>query len=135
MLRKSGMTSGSPSINEVQEKPACSNCSSKKLLIFLLFLLYAVCQVQILVNRQGSAVDIENILSGIQQASDRIADIELSVIKVESTLDFLQDEFGRKTTLHIRTKRQSVTSVRQEMRQIKRYLKQLERRYAIYYCW
>lgn len=132
MLGKSGMTAGSPSINEVPEKPACSNCNSTKLLILVLFVLYAVCQVQILVNRQRS-VDVESILRGFQQASERIADMELSLAKVEGSLDFLHDECFTKTTTQRRTKRQSVPSIREEIRRIKRNLKHLERRYGIIY--
>lgn len=127
MLRKTGMTSSSSCIDGVPEKPACCNCNFTKLLILLLFVLYAVCQVQIFVNRERS-VDVGNILSGIQQASERIADMELSLVKVESSLEFLEAEWAKKTTHHTRTKRQSASSIRQEMRQIKRYLKHLERR-------
>lgn len=124
------MTSGSPQDNEVPEKSSCCKCHSTKLLIFALFVLYAVCQVQILVNREGS-VNVANILREIQQTGERIADMELSMIKVESTLDFLLAEWGVKPTAHSRTKRQSGSSIRQEMRQLKRYLKYLERRYDV----
>lgn len=127
MLRISGMTSGSLQDNGALEKGSCRNCHSTKLLIFALFVLYAVCQVQILVNREGS-VNVANILREIQQTSQRIADMELSMIKVESTLDFLLAELGVKPIAHSRAKRQSGSSIRQEMRQLKRYLKYLERR-------
>jgi len=127
MLRISGMTSGSLHDNGALEKGSCRNCHSTKLLIFALFVLYAVCQVQILVNREGS-VNVANILREIQQTSQRIADMELSMIKVESTLDFLLAELGVKPIAHSRAKRQSGSSIRQEMRQLKRYLKYLERR-------
>ena len=127
------MTSGSPTINEVPEKPTCSHCNSTKLLIIVLFVLYAVCQVQILLNRQRS-VDAENILRGFQKASERIADMELSLAKVEGSLDVLQDECFTKTTTQRRTKRQSVPSIRKEIRRIKRNLKHLERRYGISFC-
>lgn len=72
-----------------------------------------------------------NILREIQQTSERIADMELSMIKVESALDVLLGEWGVKSTAHSRTKRQSSSSIRQEMRQLKRYLKYLERRYDV----
>lgn len=127
MLKISGMTSGSPKDNGVLEKSSCCNCHSTKLLIFALFLLYAVCQVQILVNREGS-VNVANILREIQQASQRIADLELSMIKVESTLDFLLAKWDVKAPGHSRAKRQTSSSTRQEMRQLKRRLKYLERR-------
>jgi len=130
MLRISGMTSGSLQDNGALEKGSCRNCHSTKLLIFALFVLYAVCQVQILVNREGS-VNVANILREIQQTSQRIADMELSMIKVESTLDFLLAELGVKPIAHSRAKRQSGSSIRQEMRQLKRYLKYLERRYDV----
>lgn len=122
------MTSGSPQDNEVLEKSPCCNCHSTKLFIFALFVLYAVCQVQILVNREGS-VNVANILREIQQTGQRIVDMELSMIKVESTLDILLAEWPSvKLTAHSRVKRQSGSSIRQEMRQLKRYLKYLERR-------
>ena len=130
MLRISGMTSGSPQDDEVLERRSCCNCHSTKLLIFALFVLYAVCQVQILVNREGS-VNVANILREIQQTSQRIADMELSMIKVESTLDVVLAELDVKPTAHSRAKRQSSSSIRQEMRQLKRYLKYLERRYDV----
>lgn len=130
MLRISGMTSGTPQDNGVLEKSSCRNCHSTKLLIFALFVLYAVCQVQILVNREGS-VNAANILREMQQTSERITDMELSMIKVESALDVLLAEWGVKSTAHSRTKRQSSSSIRQEMRQLKRYLKYLERRYDV----
>lgn len=124
------MTSGSIQDNGALENGSCRNCHSTKLLIFALFVLYAVCQVQILVNREGS-VNVANILREIQQTSQRIADMELSMIKVESTLDFLLAELGVKPIAHSRAKRQSGSSIRQEMRQLKRYLKYLERRYDV----
>ena len=130
MLKISGMTSGSPQGSAVLENSSCSNCQSTKLLISVLFVLYAVCQVQILVNREGS-VNVAHILRDIQQTSERIADMELSLIKLESTLDFLLSELGVKPTAHSRTKRQSGSSIRQEMRQLKRYLKLLDRRYDV----
>lgn len=132
MLRISGMTSGSPQNNGVPEKSTCSNCHSTKLLILVLFVLYAVCQVQILVNRESS-VNVAHILREIQQTSERITDMELSLIKVESTLDFLLARDWSATTppAHSRTKRQSGSSIRQEMRQLKRYLRHLERRYDV----
>jgi len=130
MLRISGMTSGSPQDNGVLEKGSCCNCHSTKLLIFALFLLYAVCQVQILVNREET-VNVANILREIQQTSQRVADMELSMIKVESTLDFLLAKWDVKATGHSRAKRQSGSSIRQEMRQLKRRLKYLERRYDV----
>lgn len=93
-------------------------------------MLYGVCQAQILVNRP-TTVDVENILRGIQQASERIADIELTIIKVDSSLDFLKAECGKEAQAPTRVKRQSVSSIRQEMRKIKQYLRHLEHRYAI----
>lgn len=130
MDKTSGMTLESPCVNGVPEKQACNSCNSTKLLLVVLFLLYAVCQVQILVNRERS-VDVGNIMREIQQANERISDVELSLVKVESSLDFLHIEWDMKATTHRRTKRQSTSSIRQEMRRIKRYLKHLERRYAI----
>lgn len=129
MFRTSGMTSGSPCINEAPKKSGCSNCNSTKLLIFVLFVLYAVCQVQILVNRERS-VDVANILREIQQANERIVEIELSLAKVESSLDFLHAECDTKATAHKRAKRQSSSksSVRQKMRKIRWYLKNLQHR-------
>lgn len=127
MRKKSGMTSGSPSINEVPEETTCRNCSSTKLLIFVVLVLYAVCQAQILLNRPSS-VNVENILRGIQQAGERITDMELSIIKMEGSLDILKVECGKRAKGPSRTKRQSVSSIRQEMLQIKRYLRHLEHR-------
>ena len=76
-------------------------------------------------------MNVANILREIQQTSQRIADMELSMIKVESTLDVVLAELDVKPTAHSRAKRQSSSSIRQEMRQLKRYLKYLERRYDV----
>jgi len=130
MLQKSGMTSKFPSIDEAPEPTTCGCCNSTKLLIFVVLVLYAVCQAQILVNRP-TTVDVENILRGIQQTSERIADIELTMIKVDSSLDFLKAECGKKAQPPTRVKGQSISSIRQEMLKIKRYLRHLEHRYAI----
>lgn len=127
MLQKSGMTSKFSSIDEAPEPTTCGCCNSTKLLIFVVLVLYAVCQTQILVNRP-TTVDVENILRGIQQTSERIANIELTMIKVDSSLDFLKAECGKKAQPPTRVKGQSISSIRQEMLKIKRYLRHLEHR-------
>ena len=122
------MTSESPRNNGGPEKTPCGNCHSTKLLILALFVLYAMCQVQILVNREGS-VNVTHLLREIQLASQRITDVELSLIKLESKLDFLLADRSAKPVVHSRAKRQSGSRIRQEMRQLKRYFRHFERRY------
>ena len=133
MVKISGMTPKLSSVKELHEEPTCRNCSyNTKLLIVAVFVLFGVCQVQILLNRERS-VDVANILHQIQKANERIEEIELSLVKVENSLDVLHTEKETKTAIP-RQKRQSRISFRQKMRQMRRYLKQLEQRYDILQC-
>lgn len=132
MVKTSGMTPKLRCVEEVPEKAKCSNSHNTKLLIFVVFVFFGVCQVQIFVNRERS-VDVANILHEIQKASERIEEFELSLVKVENSLEVLHAELGTKATLH-RQRRQSEISFRQKMRQLRRYLKQLEHRYGILQC-
>ena len=91
-------------------------------------MLYAMCQVQILVNRAGSH-NVAHILREIQLADERITDVELSLIEVESKLDFVLADGSKKSAVHSRTKRQSRSASRLEIQRLKRQLRHLERRY------
>lgn len=133
MVKTSGMTPKLRCVEEVPEKPKCSNSHTTKILIFVVFVFFGVCQVQILVNRERS-VDVANILREIQKASERIEEFELSLVKVENTLEVLHAELGTKATLH-RQKRQSKEgSFRQKIRQMRQYLKKTRQRYGILQC-
>lgn len=133
MVKTSGMTPKLRCVEEVPEKPKCGNSHNTKLLIFVVFVFFGVCQVQILVNRERS-VDVANILREIQKASERIEEFELSLVKVENTLEVLHAELGTKATLH-RQKRQSKGgSFRQKLRQMRQYLKKIRQRYGILQC-
>lgn len=133
MVKTSGMTPKLRCVEEVPEKPKCSNSHTTKILIFVVFVFFGVCQVQILVNRERS-VDVANILREIQKASERIEEFELSLVKVENTLEVLHAELGTKATLH-RQKRQSKEgSFRQKIRQMRQYLKKIRQRYGILQC-
>lgn len=133
MVETSGMTPKLRCVEEVPEKPKCSNSHTTKILIFVVFVFFGVCQVQILVNRERS-VDVANILREIQKASERIEEFELSLVKVENTLEVLHAELGTKATLH-RQKRQSKEgSFRQKIRQMRQYLKKTRQRYGILQC-
>lgn len=128
ILRRSEMTSESTRNNGGPVQRPCGNCRPSKLLILVLFMLYAMCQVQILVNRAGSH-NVAHILREIQLADERITDVELSLIEVESKLDFVLADWSKKSAVHSRTKRQSRSASRLEILRLKRQLRHLERRY------
>ena len=121
------MTSESPRNNVGPEQRHCGSCYSSKLLILVLFVLYAMCQVQIFVNREGSQ-KVSHILREIQQADERITDVELSLIEVESKLDFVLADWSKKSVVHSRMKRQSRSAFRLEIQRLRRQLRHLERR-------
>ena len=87
-----------------------------------------MCQVQILVNRADSH-NVAHILREIQLADERITDVELSLIEVESKLDFVLADWSKKSAVHSRTKRQSRSASRLEIQRLKRQLRHLEHRY------
>ena len=115
-------------INGAAETISSCHSHSSGRLLFVAFVLYVVCQVQLFVNRRNPE-NIAHVLSEIQRTSERISDMEMSLLKVESSLKALIADQKVRWPERGREKRHTASSILKEIRRLKRNQRRLDSRY------